>query len=94
MTTTPAADGASTPKPADAQTVYVVLRLTDDQPPSWREDGPHQTARSANEAIRQAAELRHESDLSADGTYIAVPLRSWKPLPIRSAMAFKIGGAA
>lgn len=71
-------------KPA-ALTAYVILRRdtgTDSTGNQWREDGPHQTARSAKQAIRQALELRAESDVQPSGTYVAVPYRSFQPVTV------------
>lgn len=66
-----------------ALTAYVILRRdpgTDSYANPWREDGPHQQARSAKQAIRQALELRTESEVDVSGTYVAVPSRSWQPI--------------
>lgn len=73
-----------TPKQA-AQTAYVILRREPGDAHAngpWREDGPHQTARSAKQAIRQALELRNESGVQPFGTYLAIPARSWQPVTV------------
>lgn len=59
-------------------TIYVILRLSSNDG-CWQEDGPHQTASSGEQAIRQAIELRVENDVDPDGSYVAIPLRSWQP---------------
>lgn len=68
--------------PARTTTVYIVLRANGQD--GWREDGPHQTARNADQAIRQAAQLRAENQVDPAGVYVAVPLTSFKPRTIRA----------
>lgn len=76
------------------KTLYIILRRDSDT--VWREDGPHQSAHSAEQAIRQAAELRAENDIDVAGDYVAVPLRSWKPTPVSAEVqtTIKLGATA
>lgn len=78
------------------RTLYIILRREDATETTWREDGPHQSAHSAEQAIRQAAELRAENDLDAAGIYAAVPSRSFKPTVVSAAVhtTIKIGATA
>lgn len=65
-----------------ARTLYVILRRQDGDA-GWREDGPHQTASSADQAIRQAAQLRADNDLEPSGVYAAIPARSFKQASVQ-----------
>jgi len=70
---------------SDTATMYVILRQEGSSGSSelvWTRDGPNQPAASTAAAIRAAAALRAECDVDPEGTYIAVPLRSWKPLTV------------
>lgn len=77
-----------------AETAYIVLRRfsgpTSDE--SWIEvlDGAIQ-ATSATDAVRRAA----ASKSPADGTYVAVPARSWKPVTVQAVQitTIKLGEA-
>ena len=71
---------ADTPAtPLAAATRYVVLASTDGH--TWKIDGPYQRARNAEHAVRQAVQLRQESDVdSSQVSFLAVPERSWRPL--------------
>lgn len=74
------------------KTTYVVLRDLGGE--RYAVDGPNQTASGAEAAVRQAAELRAENDLDANGIYIAVPKSSWKPTPItaETRTVVRVGG--
>lgn len=73
-------------------TDYVILRSVDGQE-TWTTDGPIQKARSAEQAVKQAAALRHESGVESVGMYVAVPVRSWNPVPIKPRVVFDIEAA-
>ena len=49
-----------------AKTTYLVLRL---ERGGWQPDGAHQTAGSADQAVRQAAALRAETDTTIQGEF-------------------------
>ena len=70
---------SKTEKPAAEPTEYVVLRRAEPDSGVW-EIGAHIEARSAPEAIRRTV-----GKLSGDaqaGTYVAVPVRSWRPVTV------------
>ncbi len=63
-------------------TEYIILRQLQEEvaaeggPPAWREHG------RANASSPERA-LRSLGDGVVDGTYVAIPKRSWKPLPVQ-----------
>jgi hypothetical protein len=64
-----------------ADTTYIVLKRlreldTDDPNPVWAILSAHIDASNAEAAIRKVA--------NGDGTYVAVPARSWKPVQVRT----------
>lgn len=62
-------------------TVYVVLQASSNSLETWSLIGPGEvTATSAEAAITQVAESRTEG--VASGAYVAVPLRSFKPVSV------------
>jgi hypothetical protein len=58
-----------------SETTYVVLRRNNESP-GWEDIGTIDGA-SAQQAIRNALNGR-----VVEGTYVAVPTRSWKPLQV------------
>lgn len=60
------------------KTAYIVLKLDESEGLGvlWRE-GPTIEATSAEAAVRSAT-----IQGAADGTYVAVPARSWKPVTV------------
>lgn len=69
-----------------AQTDYVVLRQSPDRERGgiWQHDPQIYKATSASKAIRLAAESAtgSENGEAFEGTFVAVPLRSWSPVKI------------
>jgi hypothetical protein len=53
-----------------------------------------QTARSADQAVKQHAQALMAEGGEADGTYVAVPARSWAPRTIKSRVALDFGEAS
>ena len=67
-------------------TDYVILLNTtvDSQKPEWRYIGKA-AARSANAAIRERIDgTQQSSEHYGDGEYVAVPLRSWQPVTVKT----------
>lgn len=70
-------------------TQYVILRRLDDEvltaggPPSWREY-------AVKDASSPARALRALDDGVVDGVYIAVPMRSWKEIPVKTEQTTKV----
>jgi hypothetical protein len=61
-----------------ADTTYIVLRAIDGPEGDWLEYAKRD-ASSADAAIRKALETH-----PADGRFVAVPARSWKPVTVRT----------
>lgn len=74
---------------ADQGTEYIVLSAVPGEPPVagsgtarvWRESVVNVFARSAEAAIRKAVEALPEAQ--RQGTFVAVPARSWKPVRVQ-----------
>jgi hypothetical protein len=71
----PAAPPPAPPKPKEepAMTEYLMLKKAGND--TWAM-GPTITARGANAAIRKHVET------AGEGTYVAVPTRSWQPVTV------------
>jgi hypothetical protein len=80
---TAASGGEATVKPKGEATTYMVLQR--DQSGAWKELGQHK-ARTARGAI--AAYANGKDDI--DGTFMAVPLRSWSPISVETQIESKL----
>lgn len=64
-------------------TKYLILKKTGD---AWKEVAQAETA-SARAAIQAAVARQSDSN----GEYVAIPARSWKPVPVAVAQTLKFG---
>lgn len=78
--TAPAAPAPSTAPPESAGTDYVILAKDG---ATWKQ---HRTvtARSADQAIRDHLKTAGGTPVNADGTYLAIPSRSFKPVTVKT----------
>lgn len=78
------------PKPEREPTGYVMLAATvllgpgDEKAEAWKVHGDTILAKSADAAVRIAAAGLSEQELKAGQTLVAVPARSWKPVPVKT----------
>jgi hypothetical protein len=80
---TPASPDTPNTGKTNAATSYVVLRLND-QTAEWAEPGDRVEAASAHDAIRKHAARTAAPMPASSSVYVAVPVRSWKPVTVRA----------